>query len=210
MTTLDLSTYLVTDPALCEPRGVVETVRAAVDGGVTAVQLRDKDASARSLCLLTTAVLRALEGTDVPVLVNDRLDVALATGAHGVHLGQDDLHVEAARRLIGPDLLLGLSVSTEEEMTAANALPDGTVDYLGVGPVFATPTKTDAKDPLGIGGTADLCRRTRLPCVAIGGIDADNVAYVRDAGVQGVAVVSAVCSAADPAEAVAALGGSPR
>lgn len=208
--TLDLSTYLVTDPDLCGERGVFETVVAAVEGGVTAVQLRDKGASARSLSLLATALLRALDGSGVPLLVNDRLDVALATGAHGVHLGQDDLDVEDARRLAGPGLLIGLSVSTQEEMTAANRLPPGTVDYLGIAPVFATATKTDTEEELGLDGLADLCRRTDLPCVAIGGIHAGNAAAVRSSGVDGVAVVSAICAAADPADAAAALGGRAR
>jgi len=210
VTTCDLSTYLVTDPELCGDRGVLDTVRAAVEGGVTAVQLRDKHASARSLSLLADAVLRNLEGTGVAVVVNDRLDVALAVGAHGVHLGQEDLRVEDVRRLAGPDLLIGWSVATHEEMTTANALPNGTLDYLGLGPVFATPTKTDAANALGIDGLTDLCRRTHLPCVAIGGIHAGNAADVRGSGVDGVAVVSAICSASDPAGAAATLGGDAR
>jgi thiamine-phosphate pyrophosphorylase len=207
---LDLSTYLVTDPDLCGQRGVADTVLAAVKGGVTAVQLRDKDAAARPLYSLAATLLRALEGTGVPLIVNDRLDVALAAGAHGAHVGQDDLPAEEARRIAGPDLLLGLSVSTQEEMAAANALPSGTVDYLGVGPVFATLTKTDTSEELGVDGLADLCRLTELPCVAIGGIHAGNVAAVRASGVHGVAVVSEICTASDPAAAAAALGGSPR
>ncbi len=208
--TPDLSTYLVTDPDLCGERGVMDTVVAAVEGGVTVVQLRDKDASARSLCRLATALLRVLEGTDVPLVVNDRLDVALASGAEGVHLGQNDLAAEDARRLAGPGFVIGLSVSTHEEMTAANALPEGTVDYLGLSPVFATPTKTDTKDALGLDGVAALRRRTDLPCVAIGGIHAGNAAAVRGTGVEGVAVVSAICAAADPAAAAAALEGRTR
>jgi thiamine-phosphate pyrophosphorylase len=202
---LDLSTYLVVDPDLCGERGVRATVLGGVSGGVTAVQLRDKDASARSLCELTAALLDALRGTDVVVVVNDRLDVALVAGAHGVHLGQDDLPVQEARRLAGPDLLIGLSVSTPKELAAANALPTGTVDYLGVGPVFATPTKTDAKPALGLDGIASLRRRTDMPCVAIGGINAGNATDVRASGVDGVAVVSAICAASDPAAAAAAL-----
>jgi thiamine-phosphate pyrophosphorylase len=207
---LDLSTYLVTDPDLCGERGVLETVVAAVEGGVTAVQLRDKGASARSLCRLASALLPVLERSGVPLLVNDRLDVALATGAHGVHLGQDDLDVEDARRLAGPGLAIGLSVSTQEQMTAANTLPAGTVDYLGIAPVFTTATKTDSEEELGLDGLADLCRRTDLPCVAIGGIHAGNAAAVRSSGVDGVAVVSAICAAPDPAGAAGALGGSAR
>ena len=207
---LDLSTYLVADPDLCGQRGVRDTVLAAVSGGVTAVQLRDKDAPADTLHRLAAELLRALDGTGVPLLVNDRLDVALAVGAHGVHLGQDDRDVEEARSLAGPQVLIGLSVSTPDEMSAATALRHGTVDYLGVGPVFATATKTDAQEPLGIEGLADLCRRTSLPCVAIGGIHAGNADAVRGAGVDGIAVVSAICTAPDPREAAVALGGSNR
>jgi thiamine-phosphate pyrophosphorylase len=208
--TPDLSTYLVTDPDLCGERGVPDTVLAAVKGGVTAVQLRDKDAPARSLYALTTTLLRMLDGTQVPLVVNDRLDVALAAGAHGVHLGQDDLPVEEARRIAGPDMLVGLSVSTPEEMAAAQNLPSGTADYLGVGPVFSTLTKTDTTDALGVDGLAELCGRTETPCVAIGGIHVSNVTAVRASGVDGVAVVSEICTALDPAAAAAALGGSPR
>ena len=206
----DLSTYLVTDPELCGERGELQTVREAVAGGVTTVQIRDKHASARALSALTRAVLDAVRGRGVTVVVNDRLDVAMAAGAHGVHLGQDDLPVEDARRIAGNDLLVGLSISSAEEMDAALALPDGMVDYLGIGPVFATPTKSDAAPPVGAAGLADLCRRTELPCVAIGGIDADNAAEVRGTGVQGIAVVSAICSAPDPAHAAAVLTGRAR
>ena len=203
----DLSTYLVTDPKLCGARGELDTVRDAVAGGVTAVQLRDKSSSTRALCTLTRAVLDAVHGSCVTVVVNDRLDVVMATGAHGVHLGQDDLPVHEARRVGGRELLIGLSVSSAAEMEAALALAPGTVDYLGVGPVFATSTKPDAEQPVGVDGLADLCRRTDLPCVAIGGIHAGNIAEVRASGVRGVAVVSAICSAPDPAAAAATLTG---
>ena len=209
----DLSTYLVADPAACGDRGlpgVVDTAVAAVRGGVTVVQLRDKHASASTLYRSATALVQALRRTGVPVLVNDRLDVALAARADGVHLGQDDLPVEDARRIAGPGFLVGLSVSTADELTAANALPAGTVDYLGVGPVFATPTKTDAQGATGVDGLAELRRRTELPCAAIGGIHPGNVAAVRRSGVDGVAVVSAICSAPDPAAAAAGLGATSR
>ena len=204
---LDLSLYLITDPRLSGPRGVAEVVRSAVAGGVTAVQLRDHEASARELCRLGSALLEVLDGTGVPLLVNDRLDVALAIGAAGVHVGQSDLPVDAARRLAGPDFLVGLSVSTVAETVEVEALPAGTVDYLGVGPVFPTATKPAARAALGPEETARVRRSTGLPCVAIGGIDADNAAGVRATGVAGIAVVSAICAAADPAAAAKALRG---
>lgn len=202
---LDLRLYLVTDTALCGDRGVVETVRAALPGGVTAVQVRAPSATTRELCALTLAVHDVLAGTDIPLLVNDRLDVALATGAEGVHLGQDDLAPEHARRLGGPDLLVGLSVSTLDQVAHAAALPTGWLDYLGVGPVQATTTKPEAAAPLGLSGTARLVAASPLPCVAIGGIGVQNAAAVRATGAAGLAVVSAVCAAADPAAAAAAL-----
>ena len=199
---LDLDLYLVTDSALCGPRGVVETVRRALPGGVTAVQVREPRATTRELCALSRELLAVLAGTGVPLLVNDRLDVALAVGAQGVHLGQSDLPAEGAHR-VAPELLLGLSVSTPEQAAAA---PDW-LDYLGVGPVRATATKPEAAAPLGLAGTAALVAAARVPCVAIGGIGPANAAEVRSTGVAGIAVVSAVCAADDPAAAAAALRG---
>ena len=201
---LDLDLYLVTDTALCGPRGVVETVRRALPGGVSAVQVRDPRATTRELCALSRALLEVLAGTGVPLLVDDRLDVALAVGAQGVHLGQSDLPAEDAHR-IAPELLLGLSVSTAAQVALA---PDW-LDYLGVGPVHATPTKPEAAAPLGLEGTAALVGQARVPCVAIGGIGPANAAAVRATGVAGLAVVSAVCAADDPASAAAALRGRP-
>ncbi len=204
---LDLSLYLITDAHLSGSRGVTEVVRSAVIGGVTAVQLRDHEASTRELCRLGDALLEVLDGTGVPLLVNDRLDVALAIGAAGVHVGQSDLPVDAARRLGGPDFLVGLSVSTVPETVEVEALPAGTVDYLGVGPVFPTLTKPGARAALGLEETARVRRSTGLPCVAIGGISPENAAGVRATGVAGIAVVSAICAAPDPAAAAKGLRG---
>lgn len=199
-----LDLYLVTDTGFCGPRGVVETVRAAVKGGVSAVQVRAPGVTTRELYAMARAVREVLDGTGVPMIVNDRVDVALAVGAQGVHLGQGDLPVEDARRL-GPDLLIGLSVSTPEQVAQACALPPGTVDHLGVGPVFATATKPEAATPLGVAGTAELVALSTLPCVAIGGIGTANAAEIRATGVAGLAVVSAICAAPDPAAAAFAL-----
>lgn len=203
-----LDLYLVTDSGLCGPRGVVATVSAAVRGGVTLVQVREPTMTTRELCALVRAVQLALAGSGVPLVVNDRLDVALATGADGVHLGQSDLPPLDARRLGGPELIIGLSVSTTQQVREACALPPGTVDHLGVGPVWATATKTEAAAPLGLAGTAALVALSTLDCVAIGGISTARSGSVRATGVQGIAVVSAVCAAADPAQAAADLGGS--
>jgi thiamine-phosphate pyrophosphorylase len=201
----DLGLYLVTDAAMCAQRGVPETVRAAVDGGVTAVQVRDPHASGRQLHDLVLRVREALAGTDVVLLVNDRLDVALAAGADGVHLGQSDVPVESARRIAGPDLLIGWSVSSAAELAIANTFPSGTVDYLGVGPVLRTPTKPDAAPAIGIDGLRALVAATAVPAVAIGGIRADNAAAIADTGVTGICVVSEICAAEDPKAAAARL-----
>jgi thiamine-phosphate pyrophosphorylase len=206
--TLDLSVYLVTDPELCGERGVLATVEAAVRGGVSAVQLRDKQATARQLLAVAVDLARVLDGTGVPLLVNDRLDIALAAGADGVHLGQSDLDVESARRLAGPDFLIGLTVSRAEEIALASALPVGTVDYLGIGPVFPTTTKRDALGALGLDAVAALSSSTELPCVGIGGITARNAASVWATGLDGLAVASAVCAAVDPSAAAAAIKGA--
>lgn len=203
---LDPAVYLVTDTDLCGgPDGVARTVEVAVRHGVTAVQLRDPGASTRALATLARTLLAALRGTGVPLVVNDRLDVALAVGADGVHLGQRDLDPVSARRLAGPDLHLGLSVSTVREAREALALPAGTVDLLGVGPVLATSTKPDAAPPGGWATLRAVCALAPLPCVAIGGLGARHADDVRRAGAAGIAVVSEICGRPDVAAATARL-----
>jgi thiamine-phosphate diphosphorylase len=199
---IDPTVYLVTDTVMCGgAAGVVQTVREAVAGGVTAVQVRDPFATTRELAALARAVLEVLRGTDVPLVVNDRVDVALAVGAAGVHVGQRDLHPLDARRLIGPRLHVGLSISNADELTEALSLPAGTVDLLGVGPVRTTPSKTDAAPALGFDGLAELCRGSSIPCVAIGGLGPADTAELRESGAAGVAVISAICGRPDPAAA---------
>ena len=202
---VDLSLYLVTDTRQCGRRGVPAVVAAAVAGGATAVQVRDKDASRRELLALVRAVQAAVAGTGVPVIVNDAVDVALLAGADGVHVGQEDLPAQDVRALIGPGVLLGLSVSTVDQARAAGRLPAGTVDHLGAGPVWGTPTKPDAAQPLGLDGLREVVAATSLPCVAIGGVDARNAAAVRATGVAGVCAVSAICTAPDPTAAARSL-----
>ena len=205
----DPTLYLVTDTGLCRPRSVPDTVRAAVSGGVTAVQVRDKHASRRELYALALAVREALAETPgVPLIVNDAVDVALLADADGVHLGQDDLPPAEVRALIGPDRLLGLSAGNDDELAAVLALPPGTVDVVGIGPVWATATKPDAGAALGVEELrrlADAARAGGLPSVAIGGIAAARAAAAAAAGVDGVCVVSDICAAADPAAAARAL-----
>jgi len=200
-----LRLYLVTDRALCGQRGVVETVRQALAGGVTTVQLRDHDATTRELLEMARQLRDLTAVAGVPFVVDDRLDVALAVGADGVHLGQSDLHPVDARRVAGRGLVIGHSVSCIDEVEAVGEWPEGTVDYLGVGPVFATPTKPNAAPPLGIDGVRAVLDGCELPAVAIGGIKDIHVAPLHAAGAAGVAVVSAVCAAADPAGAAREL-----
>jgi thiamine-phosphate pyrophosphorylase len=206
VSSFDPTLYLVTDTALCAPRSVPEVVAAAVAGGVTAVQVRDKTASRRDLLALTRAVQAVLaDRRDVAVVVDDALDVALLAGADGVHVGQSDLPV-AEVRAAAPHLHLGLSVGTPDELAAALALPPGTVDLLGLGPVWATPTKPDAAAALGTAGLADLVRGAGgVTTVAIGGIRAGRAAEVAATGVDGICVVSDICAAPDPRAAAAAL-----
>ncbi|MEV6756578.1 thiamine phosphate synthase [Streptomyces sp. NPDC051214] len=198
---LDLSLYLVTDTRLCRDRGVAATVAAAVRGGVTAVQLRDPDADARTLFALGRAIQAELVGTGVPLIVNDRLDVAVWLAADGVHLGQRDVSPTIARRQLGPHAYVGLSVSRPEQLAH---VPDA-VDHLGVGPVFEQSTKPDADTPLGLDGLARIVRQSPLPCVAIGGIGVSEAAAIRASGAAGIAVVSAVCGQPDPETAARSL-----
>jgi thiamine-phosphate pyrophosphorylase len=194
--------YLVTDQGLCLGRELLEVICAAVAGGAGVVQLREKNLSTRAFVALAVAVKERLAPLCVPLLINDRLDVALAADADGVHVGQDDMPAGLARQLLGPDKLLGLSVHTPEEALTAE---DADVDYLGVGPIFATKTKPDAKAPIGLAGLARIRAATGRPLVGIGGIGPENAAGVIRAGAAGVAVVSAICSAASPRDAAAAL-----
>lgn len=181
---------LVTDDALVAGRDLVALCAAAVRGGVTSVQLRLKRADARSLAALASALVATLP---VPVLVNDRLDVALAAGAHGCHLGPDDLPPALARRLVPPGFLLGASVGGEAEVTAGEG-----ADYWGIGPWRVTTTKADAGAPLGAEGFARLAALAGgRPCFAIGGVLPEDVAAARTAGAAGVAVVSGILAAAD-------------
>lgn len=201
--------YLVTDSALCGPRGVVDTVRAAVAGGVETVQIREKDGSAADFYALVLAVADTV-GSRATVLVDDRVDVYLAARAsgaavHGVHVGQSDLPAARVRTLVGPDAVVGLTANDPDHLAALAALPAGTVDYLGTGVIRPTDTKPDHPEPLGIAGFGRFAARSPLPCVAIGGIRAEDIGALRAAGASGAAVVSAICGAADPRRAAADL-----
>lgn len=199
----DLSIYLVTDSGISAQAGhsVAEVVAAAVRGGATTVQIREKDAPAAEFLDTVVEVSRALPDA-VSLVVNDRVDVFLAARAAGarvagVHVGQSDLPAGSVRALIGPDALLGVSAATPSELQAAED-PAAAVDYVGIGAINATTTKRDAPSPLGAERFAELAASTRLPAVAIGGIGPDDIGPLRRAGAAGVAIVSGICGADDP------------
>jgi len=198
----DLSLYLVTDPAMTARRGLVETVAAAVDGGVTLVQLRDKEAPTRDLVEAGRALKALLAPRGIPLIVNDRVDVARAIGADGVHVGQGDLAPAVVRAMLGARSIIGLSITREEEL---GTFAPTAADYVGLGPIFPTGTKPDAAPALGEAAFAALRRRLPCPVVAIGGIALANAALAVAAGADGIAVVSAICATADPRGAAQAL-----
>lgn len=190
--------YLVTDRGLCRNRPLRDIVLQAVQGGVAYVQLREKDISTRLFVEEARAIKKILEPYRVPLIINDRLDVALACGADGVHIGQDDMPYETARKLMGKDAVIGLSVETWEDVEASEKL---NVSYIGVSPVFATPTKTDTKEPWGLDGLKKIKAFSRHPLIAIGGINESNARDVVEAGADCLAVVSAICAVDNPAGA---------
>ncbi len=192
---LDFSLYLVTDQGLSLRRPLELVVEAAVRGGVSAVQLREKSRPIPEYVDIARRIQEVLQPSGVPLIINDRVDIALAVGGAGVHLGQADMPPGEARKLLGPDAVIGLSVETPEQAAAAEHLD---VDYLGVSPIFPTPTKTGLMTAWGLQGLRLLRSRSRHRLIAIGGINSSNAAAVMDAGADGVAVVSAICSAPDP------------
>lgn len=200
--TFDLSVYLVLDPDLCGTTGMVETTRLAVQGGATIVQLRDKRADTASMIATGKALKAVLAGTGVPLIVNDDIEAAIAIGAEGVHVGQSDMAVAEVRRRIGPDMILGLSIGTVE---LAEALDASVVDYVGVGPVFPTSTKPGHPPAIGYQGLKEVTDASSVPVVAIGGLKVQHVGETLETGVDGLAIVSAVCGQPDPRQAAADL-----
>ena len=194
----DYRVYLVTDRSLCLGRPLEDVVYAAVRGGAGAVQLREKHASSREFLELARALVSRIQPLGIPLIINDRADIALASGAAGLHVGQSDLPPDDARRLMGPDAIVGLSVETPEELAEAAAFD---IDYAGISPIFATPTKTDTHAPWGLDGLKKARAASRLRLVAIGGIHGSNARDVVAAGADSLAVVSEICSAPDPAAA---------
>ena len=199
-----LSTYLVTEDALAARGGTPEVVEAAVTAGVDLVQLREKEHTARERYRIGREVRAICSAGGVPMIVNDRIDLALALGADGVHLGADDVPITVARELLGPDALIGRSVDGADAAAAAAA--DG-ADYVGVGAVYETGTKAvrDAQQAVGPDRIAAITAQVDIPVVGIGGITPNRAGAVIEAGAAGVAVVSAIMADPDPQAATRRL-----
>lgn len=200
-----LELYLVTDRALSLGRPLTEIVAAAVRGGVTMVQLREKECDTREFTELGRAIHALLQPLGIPLIINDRADIAQVIGAEGLHIGQHDMTYPDARRLLGSEAIIGLSV--ENDRQACECLSYTDLDYIGASPIYATPTKTDTAEALGLTGLQNIRQIVgeSLPIVAIGGIHADNIQPIIRAGADGVAVVSAICSAPSPETAAREL-----
>lgn len=195
---IDYSVYLVTDRGLARGRSLVEIVEAALRGGVTCVQLREKTCTTAEFIDQALAVRDLLDRHGVPLIINDRIDVALAVEADGVHLGQSDMPCRLARKILPPDMIIGVSAESSADALAAKR--DG-ADYIGVSPIYATPTKTDTAPPLGLAGLKDIRALVDLPLVGIGGLNAANAAEAIAHGADGAAVVSEIVAATDPERA---------
>lgn len=198
----DLSLYLVTDRSLSLGRPLEYVVEEAVKGGVTMVQLREKECSSKEFYLQAMALKKCLKPYNIPLIINDRLDIALACDAEGLHIGQSDLPYEVARKILGKDKIIGLSVENKQDALDANKLD---VDYIGISPVFDTPTKTDTAQELGLAGVHEISLVSKHPGVGIGGINNSNALKIIQAGADGISVVSAIMSAADPRTAASEL-----
>jgi len=199
---IDYSLYLVTDRSLSKGRSTAEIVAAAVAGGVSCIQLREKSCGTRKFLNEALALQPLLKSRNIPLIINDRLDIALAIEADGVHLGQSDMPLGRARKIAGDSLIIGISAESVDD--ALRAEQQG-ADYIGISPVFSTPTKTDIAPPLGLEGVRQIRALVDIPLVGIGGINSDNAESVLAAGADGIAVVSAIVSAADPAGAAKKL-----
>lgn len=186
---VDYSLYLLTDRSILKNIDLLTAVEEALQGGVSLVQLREKDISSREFYQLASELKQLLHSYQVPLIINDRLDIALAVDADGLHIGQDDLPIDIARRLLGPDKILGYSVSSIEE--ARYGQSQG-ANYLGAGSVYPTGSKTDAGTPIGVKKLKEIKASVSIPVVGIGGIGAENIAEVRKTGVDGTAMISAI------------------
>ncbi len=202
MKNFDLSLYLVTDRSLSLGRPLEYVVEEAVKGGVSMVQLREKSCSSKEFYRQAIAIKACLKPYGIPLIINDRLDIVLACEADGLHIGQSDLPYEVARKILGKDKIIGLSVENIQDALEANKLD---VDYIGISPVFGTPTKTDTAKELGLTGVREISLISKHPSVGIGGINSSNAREIIQAGADGISVVSAIMSASDPRLAASQL-----
>jgi thiamine-phosphate pyrophosphorylase len=191
---IDYSLYLVTDRRLSLGRPLLEVIKSAVEGGVTVVQLREKELDSREFYEEGLRIKMFLKTCHIPLIINDRVDIALAIDADGVHLGQDDLPLSIVRKLLGPDKLIGVSVFTPDDARRAEEMG---ADYLGLSPIFLTSTKPELINQIGIEGIRPIREATSLPIIGIGSLDETNVFSVVCAGLDGVAVVSGICAKPD-------------
>ncbi|WHX92554.1 thiamine phosphate synthase [Peribacillus simplex] len=197
---IDLSLYLVTEESIALEE-LTKIIAESVSGGVSIVQLREKNNSSLSFYKKASALKQLLNELSIPLIINDRVDIALAVAADGIHIGQDDLPLTVVKQMVPEDMIVGVSVSTLEE--ALEAERNG-ADYIGVGSVFPTKTKQDAT-LMAIGDLEEICRSVSIPAVAIGGITADNISTLADSGLSGTAVVSAIMNADSPKRASESL-----
>jgi thiamine-phosphate pyrophosphorylase len=188
--------YLVTDRGLCTHHNLTTIIEQSVRGGVSMVQLREKSANTKEFLELALQIKLILKNTNAKLIINDRIDIALASRADGIHLGQSDMPVTIARELLGENAIIGLSLENLDQL--AQIPQNAKVDYIGVSPIFKTPTKTDTKSVWGINGLKSLRHLTEIPLVAIGGINSSNAKSVIAAGADSLAVVSYLCSSTDP------------
>lgn len=202
MNNFDLSLYLVTDRSLSKERDLEYIVEEAVKGGVTIVQLREKDISTAEFYRIASSLKSLLAPYKIPLIINDRLDIALAVDAEGLHIGQSDMPYEVVRNILGKDKIIGLSVETVEQAREANNLD---VDYIGLSPVFSTDTKSDINTPLELEGIKEIASFTKHKTVAIGGINKANTKDIIENGADGIAVVSAIVSSDSPKDAASEL-----
>lgn len=202
MRSFDLSLYLVTDRSLALDRSLEYVVEEAVQGGISMVQLREKDCTTKEFYELAMSLKKVLKPYHVPLIINDRVDIALACDAEGVHIGQSDMPYAIARKLLGKEKIIGLSVENLQDAIDANAFD---IDYIGISPVFNTATKTDTATALGLEGVHDITQISRHPAVGIGGIHPSNAGDIITAGAVGISVVSAIMSAVNPRDAASQL-----
>ena len=190
-----LKLYLVTDRYLCGKLGPIDTVKQAVMGGVTCVQLRDKDCTTDELIRYGKHIKEFLDHKNIPLIVNDNLEAAIQIGASGIHVGQSDMKVSDIRDIIGSSMIVGLSC---ENLEQARLVDSKDVDYIGISPLFTTPTKQNHSTPIGLQGLSDMVELLDLPCVAIGGIKLEHCREIFSRGASGVAVISAICGQPSP------------